>query len=117
MKNQNVLDVLNNLEVFEENGGEDPYMLVENNEENSKALEEVGVSQETINKYGDEEDFCILALAFSEGYANWYEKGKLVYKDEEIANELKNEIQHILDSPITDFTELHEAIQDRLNQY
>lgn len=31
--------------------------------------------------------------------------------------DLKNEIQVILDSPLTDFDELHKAIQDRLNQY
>lgn len=35
----------------------------------------------------------------------------------EIVDYLKNEIQVILDSPLTDFDELHEAIQDRLNQY
>jgi len=76
MENQKILDVLNSLEVIEKQGGEDSYMLVENNEENRKWLNDVGIDSETINKYGDEEAFCVLALAFGEGYADFYQNGK-----------------------------------------
>lgn len=72
-----ILDVLNNLEVLETNGGEDAYILVKNDESNRTALNRVGVTTETINKYGDDETFCILALAFSQGYANDFRDGKL----------------------------------------
>lgn len=72
MENQKILDVLNSLEVIEKQGGEDSYMLVENNEENRKQLNDVGISNEVIAKYGDNERFCILALAFGEGYADFY---------------------------------------------
>jgi hypothetical protein len=34
-----------------------------------------------------------------------------------MCEELKNEIQTILDSPITDWIELHEAIQAVINKY
>src|SRR5690625_5556712 len=30
---------------------------------------QVGIGADTINKYGDEKTFCVLALAFNEGYA------------------------------------------------
>ncbi|WP_339167050.1 hypothetical protein NSQ24_01335 [Brevibacillus sp. FSL L8-0520] len=79
MNKQAVLAVLNSLEVAEINGGEDAYILVANNEENRKKLNDVGVSDETIRKYGGDDEFiCILALAFHEGYADNYESGKFV---------------------------------------
>jgi hypothetical protein len=78
IEKQKVLDVLNSLKVIESSGGEEAYALVENNEENRSFLNELGVTTETITGYGDEETFCILALAFSEGYANDYIDGKLV---------------------------------------
>lgn len=78
MDKQAVLDVLNSLEVIETNGGDDAYILVANNEENRKKLNAVGVSDETIKRYGDEETFCILALSASEGYADEWQDGKLV---------------------------------------
>ncbi len=52
--NKKVLDVLNILEVIESQGGEDAYMLVDNNEENRNRLKEVGVSDGIIYKYGDD---------------------------------------------------------------
>lgn len=110
-----VLDVLNSLEVIETNGGDAPYILVENSKENRKLLNEVGITNEVIDKYGDEEMFCVLALAFTEGLADYYESGKLFYRG--LTKEgLINDIQVILDSPLTDFDELHEAIQDVLNK-
>ncbi|GED55750.1 hypothetical protein [Brevibacillus borstelensis] len=78
MNRQAVLDVLNSLEVVDQIGGESPYILVANNEENRMKLNAVGVTDETITRYGDDETFCILALAFSEGYADEYRDGKLV---------------------------------------
>lgn len=71
-----VLDVLNELEVVEE--GAEGYILVENTSEVHEKLNALGVASETINKYGDEETFCIIALAFSEKYANEFVDGKLV---------------------------------------
>lgn len=83
---QAVLDVLNNLNVIEQNGGDDAYLLVANSHGNHKKLNAVGVSSETINKYGDDETFCILTLALSEGYASHYNNfaGGLVFEPEVI---------------------------------
>lgn len=78
MNRQAVLDVLNSLEVVETNGGEDAYILVENSEEVRRKLNAVGIADEVINRYGDEESFDVLALAFSEGYTDYYTKGKFV---------------------------------------
>jgi len=79
VENQKVLDVLNSLEVVEKQGGEDSYILVDSTKENLQRLNDVGVDTETILKYGDDNAFCVLALAFNEGYANDYDN-KLVYK-------------------------------------
>ncbi|WP_332237920.1 hypothetical protein [Sporolactobacillus sp. KGMB 08714] len=80
MGKQDVIDVLNSLEVLERNGGEDAYILVANNEENRKKLNAVGVSNQEIFNAGDNETFCILALAFNGGYADDYdlEKGLII---------------------------------------
>lgn len=75
--NQAILDVLNNLEVVDQCGGDDAYILVENSLETREKLNNLGVKPETLINYGDEETFCILALAFGEGYANFFYK-KLV---------------------------------------
>lgn len=83
VEKQRILDVLNSLEVIETNGGEDAYILVANNKENQGRLNAVGVSTETIYQYGDEETFCILALAFGKGYADWYD-GELISFDNEV---------------------------------
>jgi len=77
MKNQEVLNVLNNLDILEQSGGEEPYALVEINGEVEDQLNSVGISIDSAKKYGDDETFCILALAFSEGYAIWYDGDKL----------------------------------------
>lgn len=89
MERQRVLDVLNSLDVVESNGGEEAYILVENNEGNRELLNDVGVSTETINKYGDEETFCILALAFGEGFADWYENGEFIKFDKSLEVEFE----------------------------
>ncbi|WP_289140753.1 hypothetical protein [uncultured Brevibacillus sp.] len=78
MNRQAVLDVLNSLEVADMNGGEDAYILVDNNEDVRKKLNAVGVSDDVIHRYGDDDSFCVLALAFGEGFADGYEKGKLI---------------------------------------
>jgi hypothetical protein len=86
---QRVLDVLNNLEWIETNGGDEAYILVENSEENHKQLNAVGITSEIINQYGDEETFCALSLAFSEGFCDIYECGKLIAFDKSIEVDLE----------------------------
>lgn len=83
IEKQRVLDVLNSLEVLDQLGGEDAYILVDSNEETLKKLNDVGVSRETIYKYGDENGFCILALAFNENYATGIENEKLIYQEDD----------------------------------
>lgn len=78
MDKQAILDVLNSLEVVEQQGGEDAYILVSNNNENRTKLNAVGVLSDILGKYGDEEEFCILALALGEGYCDDYRNGQLV---------------------------------------
>ncbi|MFD1777039.1 hypothetical protein [Paenibacillus rhizophilus] len=75
---QAILDVLNSLEVVEQQGGDDCYILVADSEENRSRLMAVGVQSETIDRYAEGGTFCILAMAFSEKYADDYENGKLV---------------------------------------
>ncbi|MGG1637208.1 hypothetical protein [Paenibacillus sp. NRS-1760] len=78
MNKQTALNVLNSLEVIEQQGGEDCYILVANSEENRKKLNAVGISNETIQAYGDNDTFCILSIAFNEGLCNEYNNGRLV---------------------------------------
>lgn len=85
---QRVLDVLNSLDVIEINGGDEAYILVENNKENHEILNEVGISSGVINKYGDKETFCALALAFSEGYADLYDGSKIIAFDKRMEVEI-----------------------------
>ncbi|MEC0089362.1 hypothetical protein [Paenibacillus macquariensis] len=73
-----ILDVLNSLEVVEQEGGDSAYILVENTPETRAKLNAVGVTDEQIMAFGDEETFCILSLACHEGYADGYQDGKLV---------------------------------------
>lgn len=81
MNRQAVLDVLNNLPVFESQGGDDAYMLVEFTDEVVKKLQSVGIMKETAERYGDKETFCVAALALSEGFANDYADGKFIYDE------------------------------------
>jgi len=77
MNKQAILDVLNSLEVTDSQGGEDAYALVDNTPEVRDELNALGITDETIEGYGDKESFCILALAFGEGYADYHQSGKL----------------------------------------
>ncbi|WP_339148388.1 hypothetical protein [Sutcliffiella sp. BMC8] len=79
IKRQTALNCLNKMEVIESEGGESAYALVENNEDNRKLLKEAGIPLETALRYGDNETFCIIALACGESYANWYDGTKLYY--------------------------------------
>jgi len=94
MSRQSILDVLNSLEVVEEDGGDNAYILVENSIENRAKLNAVGVTDEQIMAFGDEETFCILALACHEGYADGYQDGKLVdrgdIEDEIVVTEIES---------------------------
>lgn len=74
---QAILDVLNSLEVMEYQGGEEAYALVENTLENRAELNHFGITEETVNKYGDNETFCIFALAFDNGFSDYHQGGKL----------------------------------------
>ncbi|UED78093.1 hypothetical protein [Brevibacillus sp. DP1.3A] len=78
MNRQAILDVLNSLKVVDMNGGDDAYLLVDNSEEVRQKLNAVGVTEDVIQRYGDDDSFCVLALAFGEKYADGYEKGKFV---------------------------------------
>ncbi|KAA8747134.1 hypothetical protein [Paenibacillus sp. UASWS1643] len=78
MDKQTILDVLNNLEVVDQQGGDEAWMLVDVTPEMIEELDHVGVEKETVLKYGDDESVCILALAFGEKYANFWHKGQLV---------------------------------------
>lgn len=79
MNKQAVLDVLNSIEVVEQQGGEDPYILVANSQENRDKIIAVGINEDEINAAGDEDTFCILALAFNCGeYADDFKDGKLI---------------------------------------
>jgi len=100
---QNILDVLNSLEVVETNGGDEPYMIVENNEANRAKLNAVGVSDEIISKYADEEHFCILALAFGEGYADDFVNGKFVYSGRaDRTKEVERQVSELLNKIATE---------------
>lgn len=92
MENQKILDVLSTLSVIEEQGGEDAYMLIQNSNENQKLLNDVGVDSETTNKYGDGETFCVLALAFGEGYADFYLDGKFIKFDRSVEIDVEDEV-------------------------
>lgn len=80
IKRQMVLNRLNKMEVIESEGGDSAYALVENNEDNRQLLKEAGIPLKKALRYGDNEAFCIIALACGEGYANWYDGAKLSYK-------------------------------------
>jgi hypothetical protein len=95
-KKQKVLNILNSMEVVESNGGEEAYILVENNEENQELLKQAGISLETALKYGDEETFCILALAQCEGYADLYDGSKLVAFEEKFEMDFPGEQSVVL---------------------
>jgi len=84
LNKKEVVKALNSLEVIEASGGDCAYVLVENNKENHELLNEVGISSDTINQYGDEETFCILSLGFSEGLIDLYDGSKCICFDEEI---------------------------------
>lgn len=91
MNYQAILNVLNSLEVVEQQGGDEAYILVDVTPEMVDELAEFGVTQDTIHKYGDAETTCILAMAFGEGYANGFKAGKLVYYTSGTINYLVNE--------------------------
>lgn len=90
MNKQAILDVLNNLDVIEQSGGEDAYILVAINQENLAELAEVGITEDMVEGYGtDGEDFCILAFAFGEKYADDYENGKLIIWNSLVDDDLR----------------------------
>lgn len=91
MNKKEVVAVLNSLEVIESSGGEEAYALVKNNEENRKLLNDVGISSKVINCYGDEETFCILALGFSERYADVWDGTRLIAYEKSVEVKIDDE--------------------------
>lgn len=77
-RKQAILNVLNSLEVVDRSGGEDAYILVDDNEANRKKLYAAGVTSEEIEAAGDGGTFCILSLALSGQYADDMQHGKFV---------------------------------------
>ncbi|MDP5277273.1 hypothetical protein Q5Y73_24640 [Chengkuizengella sp. 2205SS18-9] len=105
---QAVLDVLNSFEVYEE-CLIDGYILVENNEENRKRLNDVGVTDKEIDNVADKDFFCTIALAFNGGYADNYEIGKFILWDP-IDDELKERVREFKGTE-TDALRLLEALE------
>lgn len=85
-----VVEVLNSFEIVEVNGGDSAYILVEDNKANRKALNKVGVSNKTINKYSDKENICILSLGFSENLVDLYDGDKLIAFDSQFEVDMEN---------------------------
>jgi len=81
MNKQAILDVLNSLQVIEKEGGEDGYILVKNNEEVAAKLNAVGVTNQIIESYSEEDVFCIASMAAGEKYADDYVNGKFILWD------------------------------------
>lgn len=96
LEKQKVVEALNSLEIIESNGGEEAYALFENSQENRTVLNKVGISDDVINGYGDEETSCILAIAFGEGYADLYDGNKLIVFEEKVEIELEEGLTAIL---------------------
>lgn len=75
-----VVELLNEMEVIEVDGA---YALVEDNEENRALLKEAGLSTDLIDMYGTRGDtFCVMAVAFGEGYADRFDGNKLIVFDD-----------------------------------
>lgn len=79
MNNPGIVDMLNNLELADESYGEDEsYMLVDITDEVVNEFEAWGYVRADLEKYGDEDSFCVLAFAADKGYANYVKGGKLI---------------------------------------
>lgn len=98
---QAFVNVLNELQssFFESNGGDDAYMLVENTASVREKLSAVGITEQEIKNAGDNDSFCLLALAFGK------HAGQLEYDGEfrmsnDITLEQLYEMQKVLDARI-----------------
>jgi hypothetical protein len=74
-KRDSILTYLNSLPVVEMEQGDDAYVLVKATQDVKEKLEKLGVSLATVAKYTQDDNLCILALAYSEGYAGDYTPG------------------------------------------
>lgn len=90
MNNETIVSVFNSLDVLETNGGEDAYIIVSNTDKNRKKLNDVGVSNAVIDKYADDDTFCILSLALSEGYADLFDGKNFIAFEKSFEIELGN---------------------------
>lgn len=76
MTNKEKLELLNSLEIIESDGGEMPYVLVENSEENREILEKIGCKP-----LADEEHIDIFSIAFDLELADWFTGEKFIKLD------------------------------------
>lgn len=76
------LEVLNSLPVIDSMGGESAYVLVENNGENQRKLNAVGIPSVVFNRYADNEIIDIMALACQENIAYLYLGNKFISSDD-----------------------------------
>lgn len=91
MNKKAVCAVLNQLKVIETNGGDDAYILVDDNDFNREQLRDVGVLDSDIDAASDYGKFCLLSLAFNCGtqYADEYEGGKFIAWEELVDDDLR----------------------------
>lgn len=90
-----VVDALNSLEIIESQGGEEGYAIFEINDENRATLNAVGLTDDVIHSYGDDETSCILAIGFGEGYADLYTGNELIVYEEKVELELETGVTTI----------------------
>lgn len=86
IKRKESLNILSNIPIVEKITGDNPGILVRNNEENRQILEDLGVSEkgeseEIILKYGDFDTFCLLNLAIGEGLAKGYIRNRFTMEN------------------------------------
>lgn len=88
------LDLINSLEVLDYSctGAECEYVLIENSDENRKALVEAGISEELLDEATVDEEIDVAMIAFSDG-ADWYD-ARVGFV---VANEVKQVIVRRLD--------------------
>lgn len=87
LTNQEKLDLLNSLEVIDQEGGEDLYVLVENNDKNREVLSKIVPDvDEYVRQVGDSETIDLVLAAFEYADADYYtgSKFKTITKDEAV---------------------------------
>lgn len=78
LNNKEVVEVLNNLDVYEIGDREYPYILVEYNKEVQDQLDKVNVNEEIMKGYIEDGCFCKVHLGFGLGVLSHFEYLKAV---------------------------------------